>query len=48
MPFFENSEKIIDPNFFHFVGIIGKEIINQLQDKNINIEFFLNDLKKNK
>ena len=46
MPFFENSEKINNPNFFHFVGIIGKEIINRLQDKKISIEFFLNDLKK--
>ena len=48
MPFFSSFEKIENPNFFHFVGIVGKEIINKLQDKNINIEFFLNELKKNK
>ena len=47
MPFFKNSQKLKSPNFFHFVGIIGKEIINKLQDRNINIEFFLDDLKKN-
>jgi len=45
MPFLENSQKIRKPNFFHFVGIIGKEIINRLQDKNINIETFLNQLR---
>lgn len=45
MPFFENFKKIKNPNFFHFVGMPGKEIINRLQDKNINIEFFLNELK---
>ena len=46
MPFLENSPKIKKPNFFHFVGILGKEIINKLQDKNINIEFFLKKLRK--
>jgi len=46
MPFLENSTKINKPNFFHFVGIIGKEIINRLQDKDINIETFLNQIKK--
>ena len=46
MPFLENSTKINKPNFFHFVGIIGKEIINTLQDKDINIETFLNQIKK--
>ena len=30
-----------------FVGIVGKEIINRLQDKNINIEYFLHDIKNN-
>ena len=47
MPFFENSQKINNANFFHFVGIIGKEIINKLQSRNISIEYFLDDLKKN-
>lgn len=47
MPFLENSKKTPNPNFFHFVGIIGKHILNTLQDKNINIEKFLNELKKN-
>ncbi len=46
MPFLENSKKISKPNFFHFVGIIGKEIINKLQDKKINIESFLNQVKE--
>ena len=45
MPFLENSLKIEDPNFFHFIGIAGKEIINKLQENNINIEFFLNEIK---
>lgn len=47
MPFFENFKQIKKPNFLHFVGIVGKEIINKLQDKNINIEYFLYDLKNN-
>ena len=46
MPFLENSIKLDKPNFFHFVGIIGKEIINRLQDKNINIKTFLDQIKK--
>ena len=46
MPFLPNSKIIEKPNFFHFVGILGKEIINKLQDKNINIEYFLNELRK--
>lgn len=45
MPFSSNFEKIKKPNFFHFVGMVGKEIINKLQDENINIEYFLNELK---
>ena len=45
MPFFSNYEKIQNPNFFHFVGIIGKEILNRLQEKEINVEFFLKELK---
>lgn len=48
MPFLENSPKIQKPNFFHFVGIYGKEIINTLQKKNIDIEKFLNDIKNQK
>jgi hypothetical protein len=48
MPFLENSAKIKKPNFFHFVGILGKEIINTLQNKNIDIESFLIDLKNQK
>ncbi len=46
MPFLANSKKINKPNFFHFVGIMGKEIINKLQDKNINIEVFLNKIRE--
>ena len=46
MPFLPNSKIIKNPNFFHFVGIIGKEIINNLQNKNINIENFLKEIKK--
>ena len=45
MPFLENSPKIQKPNFFHFVGIPGKKIINALQSKNIDIESFLIDIK---
>jgi hypothetical protein len=45
MPFSPNYKKIQNPNFFHFVGIVGKEIINKLQDKNINVEYFLKQLK---
>lgn len=45
MPFLPNAKKIKKPNLFHFVGIHGKEIINQLQLKNIDIEFFLKKLK---
>ncbi len=48
MPFLPNAKLIKKPNFFHFVGILGKEIINSLQNKNINIEKFLNEnIKKN-
>ena len=46
MPFLENSPKTNKPNFVHFVGIVGKHIINKLQDNNISIESFLNELKK--
>ncbi|MDB4860177.1 hypothetical protein OAI01_01300 [Alphaproteobacteria bacterium] len=45
MPFSPSFTKIKKPNFFHFVGMVGKEIINKLQDKNINVEYFLNQLK---
>ena len=48
MPFLENSPKTNKPNFFHFVGIVGKHIINNLQEKNIRIESFLNELIKDK
>lgn len=48
MPFLENSPKTQKPNFFHFVGILGKEIINTLQSKNIDIESFLNEIKNQK
>ena len=48
MPFLENSTKTNIPNFFHFVGIVGKHIINKLQEKNIRIQSFLSELKKNK
>ena len=48
MPFLENSTKINKPNFFHFVGMVGKHIINKLQEKNIRIESFLSELIKDK
>ena len=41
MPFLPNAVKIKKPNFFHFVGITGKEIINSLIHKKVNIENFL-------
>ena len=44
--FFAKFKIIKNPNFFHFVGIIGKEIINNLQNKHINIENFLKEIKK--
>ena len=47
MPFLPNSKKIQQPNFFHFVGIMGKNIINNLQQNNINIKDFLNEINKN-
>ncbi len=47
MPFLPNSNKTDQPNFFHFVGIMGKKIINSLQEKKINIEDFLNQIRKN-
>ena len=46
MPFLQNSKKISKPNFFHFVGIAGKQIINKLQDNKINILDFLQEIKK--
>ena len=46
MPFLQNSKKISKPNFFHFVGITGKQIINKLQDNKINILDFLQEIKK--
>ena len=46
MPFLENSKKILKPNFFHFVGIFGKQIINKLQDNKIDILNFLQEIKK--
>ena len=46
MPFLPNSKIIKKPNFFHFVGILGKEIINKLQEKKINIENFLSEIRK--
>ena len=48
MPFLENSQKINKPNFFHFVGIVGKHIINKLQENNISTESFLSEFKKDK
>ena len=36
MPFLPNSKKKQNPNFFHFVGIVGKQIINNLQEKKID------------
>ena len=45
MPFLPNSPKILKPNFFHFVGIIGKKIINELQRNKISITQFLQEIK---
>ena len=45
-PFLPNSKKISNPNFFHFVGIYGKMIINKLQDNKIEILEFLQEIKK--
>ena len=45
MPFLPNSPKILKPNFFHFVGIIGKKIINELQRNKISIIEFLKEIK---
>ena len=39
-------KKISKPNFFHFVGIIGKQIINKLQDNKIDILDFLQHINK--
>ena len=38
MPFLPNSEKLKAVNFFHFVGIPGKQLILQMLNQNINIE----------
>ena len=46
MPFLPNSTKISQPNFFHFVGIMGKKIINKLQNNRIPIIDFLKEIKK--
>ena len=46
MPFLLNSKKIPKPNFFHFVGILGKQIINKLQKNKINVLDFLRELDK--
>ena len=46
MPFLPNSQKTANPNFFHFVGIHGKKIINELQKKKINLLDFLEKVKK--
>ena len=46
MPFLKNSKKTSKPNFFHFVGIAGKQIINKLQENKINILDFLHQIKK--
>ncbi len=46
MPFLPNSVKIKKPNFFHFVGIAGKQLIKKLQINKIDIEKFLEEIKK--
>jgi len=46
MPFLPDSVKVNKPNFFHFVGILGKKIINKLQDNNIDILDFLQKARK--
>jgi len=44
--FLENYIKMNKPNFFHFVGIFGKNIINKFKDNNISMMSFLSELKK--
>ena len=46
MPFLPNFKEKSNPNFFHFVGILGKQILNKLQDNQKNIFQFLQEFKK--
>ncbi len=46
MPFLPKSQKTPNPNFFHFVGIHGKKIINELQKRKISLLDFLEEVKK--
>ena len=46
MPFLPNSSKNHNPNFFHFIGINGKYLINKLQENKISVIDFLNEIKK--
>lgn len=41
MPFLPNSTKLSDINFFHFVGIVGKILINFMIQHSINIVDFI-------
>ena len=48
MPFLDNSKKILEPNFFHFVGIPGKRLLFNIQKKKKNIGAELEEfIKKN-
>lgn len=47
MPFLPNSEKVEFPNFFHFVGIHGKDLINELKKRKIDLNYFINNAKFN-
>ena len=46
MPFLPNSQKTANPNFFHFIGIHGKKIINELQNRKISLLDFLEEVRK--
>ena len=44
MPFLKNSLKIVNPNFFHFVGISGKYFLEYLCKQSTNLQKTLEDL----
>lgn len=41
MPFLINAKKISNPNFYHFVGIQGKQIIKMINENKFDLEDFL-------
>ena len=44
MPFLKIQIKYLNP-IFHFIGIMGKKIINKLQQNKISIIDFLEEIK---